>query len=106
MEVRHEIFLIIIGCGLATLLPRVCPLIFLGRFSFPKWYQEWLSFIPVAIMTALVVQELMPENGNWSLSIPKLLACIIAFVAAFFTRSLFFTVLCGVLSIGLIHYFL
>ncbi|PRC94576.1 AzlD domain-containing protein [Solimicrobium silvestre] len=74
MEVNYEIFLIIVGCGIVTLLPRVLPLMLLSKFKFPQWYKDWLSFIPVTIMAALVAQEVIPEDGNVSTAFPAIIA--------------------------------
>lgn len=104
MEVRYEILLIIVGCGVVTLIPRVLPLVLLSKFRLPKWYMDWLSFIPVTIMAALVAQDLLPKDGNWLAALPSIVTALITLAVACITRSLFVTVLCGVLVIALINY--
>ncbi len=103
MQIRYEIFLIIIGCSFVTLLPRILPLILLGKFTFPVWYEQWLSFLPVTIMAALVAQQLIPTNGDWQSAMPHLIAGLISFVIAMLTKSLFITVMIGVLSMAVIN---
>ena len=105
MEVRYEILLIIAGCGLVTLVPRVFPLLFLRKQSFPKWYQEWLSFLPVTIMAGLVAEQLIPRHGDWRAAAPNIVASLACLLCAVLSRSLFATVLCGVAAIGLLTYF-
>lgn len=100
MEVRPEILLIVLGCGAVTLLPRVLPLVLLRRLEFPGWFREWLSFIPVTVMTALVAQALIPQDGgSWEDAAPRLLAAAVCLACAVATRSLFATVLAGMLAI-------
>jgi branched-subunit amino acid transport protein len=105
MEVRYEILLIIAGCGLVTLVPRIFPLLFLRRYSFPKWYQEWLSFLPVTIMAGLVADQLMPKDGDWHAAAPNIVASVACLLCAVLSRSLFATVMCGVAVVSLLAYF-
>ncbi len=99
MEVRYEILLIIIACGFVTLLPRVIPILFLSKFNLPKWYREWLSFIPVTLMSALIGRELIPIGSTTIEYLPVFWASIVSLFVALRTSSLFMTVGSGILSI-------
>lgn len=101
MEVRPEVLFILLGAAILTFLPRVIPLMILSRFELPEWIERWLSFVPIAVMAALIGQELFLHDGKW---IPlgsnlNLLAAIPAFIVAIKTRSLLLTVVTGVLSL-------
>lgn len=101
MEIRLEVLWLIIGAALVTFLPRVLPLMAMTRFPLPEGLRRWLRFVPVAVMSALVAQAVLLEEGKW---VPiadniKLLAAIPAFVVAIATRNLLLTVLAGVLSL-------
>lgn len=98
MEIRWSVMLVIAGTSLVTILPRVLPLVFLSRMNLPDWLRRWLSFVPVAVMSALLAQELLVPKGRLSLADSgyALLAAAVAFVVAFRTRSLFGTVLAGI----------
>lgn len=102
MEVRPEILLIIAGSGVVTLLPRVLPLVLLSRLGFPGWFREWLSFIPVTVMSALVAQALVPADGDWAGVPPRLLASAVCLAVAVASRSLFATVVAGMAAIFLL----
>ena len=104
MEVRYEVFLIILGGGLLTLIPRIFPLVFLRKFTLPGWYQQWLSFLPVTIMAGLVTQELIPRHGDWQAAWPNIAASVLCVVCAVLSRSLFATVLCGIAAVSLAAY--
>lgn len=98
MEIRWTIFLIILGAALVTFIPRVLPLMLLSQLELPKWLIRWLKNVPVAVMAALLAQELFLSNNEFSLSenFLKILAALPAFIIAFITKSLLGTVLAGV----------
>lgn len=47
------VMLTIIICGLVTLLSRILPFILLKNVNLPQPLVEYLSFVPVVIMSAL-----------------------------------------------------
>ena len=99
MEVSLYILLIIIGSGIVTLLPRVIPLVFLNNVKLKKSVINWLNYIPVAVLSALLAQELLLSNGQISiLNNEKLLAALPTFLVAILTKSLLVTVVVGVIS--------
>ncbi|TJY41119.1 AzlD domain-containing protein [Cohnella pontilimi] len=98
MEVSRSIFILIVCCSLVTLLPRVLPLMVLSRFSLPDWALRWLSHIPIAVMAALVGQELLQVKDSYRLADHMdLLAGILTFFVAAKTKSLLWTVIFGVM---------
>jgi branched-subunit amino acid transport protein len=93
----------IAGAALVTFIPRVAPLVFLSRVSLPKRVEEWLQFIPTAVLAALLAQELfLQEKTSYS----DWIAAAIAFGIAFATRSLLITVLAGMIAVMLMRYIL
>ena len=71
----------------------------LSQLELPKWAIRWLKNVPVAVMAALLAQDLLLSENEFSLSanILKLLAAIPAFAIAIFTKSLLGTVVVGVI---------
>lgn len=108
MEVRIDVLLLILGCAVVTLIPRVLPLMILSRFRLPDWSMRWLSHVPVAIMAALVAQELLIRDGKLAplASNAELFAAVPAFLVAAFTRSLLGTVAAGIISLMLLRLFM
>ncbi|MGZ0052256.1 AzlD domain-containing protein [Brevibacillus gelatini] len=105
MEVRWDVFLIILGSALVTFLPRVLPLMVLSRMELPEWGVRWLHYVPIAVMAALVGQELFLQEGKLSLlANVELLAAIPTFLVAIITRSLLGTVVVGMVSIMILRY--
>lgn len=94
-----EYLLLVAGMGLVTYLPRWFPLFFLSRKPLPRWFIQWLELIPVAILSALVLPDLLvagdPRQIEWIQ--PKSLAALPTFLFAARTRSLGGTVLAGML---------
>ncbi len=105
MEVRWTILVIIMGCALVTFIPRVLPLMLLSQMELPKWAIRWLKHIPVAVMAALLTQDLLLSENEFSISsnILKLLAAIPAFIIAIMTKSLLGTVVVGIICMAILR---
>ncbi len=59
MEISLYILLVIIGTAVVTFVPRVLPLIVLSRLDLLEWALRWLDYIPIAVMSALLAQEVL-----------------------------------------------
>lgn len=100
------VLLIIFGGAIVTMLPRVLPLAVLSKVDLPDWVVNWLKHIPVAIMAALLAQELLipTEEFGYFYGNLRLLAAIPTILVAIFTRSLLGTVIVGILSMMLLRF--
>lgn len=99
--------MIIIGSALVTFLPRVLPLMVLSRMELPEWGIRWLNYVPISVMAALVGQELLLQDGQFSLlNNIELLAAVPTVLVAMKTKSLLGTVVAGMVSIMALRYFL
>lgn len=87
------------GMGLVTYLPRAMPLLYLAHRKMPQGLIDWLSLIPVAILSALLAPPLFTESATRSLDLGRLelLVAVPTLVFALKTRSLGGTVLVGML---------
>ncbi|SHJ93042.1 Branched-chain amino acid transport protein [Malonomonas rubra DSM 5091] len=85
------------GMGLVTYLPRALPLLYLAHKKMPQWLIDWLSLIPVAILSALLAPSLFTDSATRSVDFgkPELLVAIPTLIFAVRTRSLGATVLVG-----------
>ena len=98
---------VIVGCALVTWLPRVIPFIFVRSVKLPDVVLKWLSFIPICILSALVVENLLNTDTSFvTLDWPILGALIPTLIVAIWTKSLSTTVVVGVISMALIRHFL
>ncbi|WP_404975623.1 AzlD domain-containing protein [Weissella paramesenteroides] len=105
MPLTNYILYTIIGCGLATWLSRILPLVILKNMTLSKKVIEFLSFVPIAIMSSLWFKSLFIQHIGHLPSIdwPNLIASIPTVITAIFTKSLLLIVLIGILSLSLIN---
>jgi len=99
--------MMILAMGLVTFIPRWLPLLFLSRRDLPQWLVDWLDFIPVAILSALLAPLLVTSGPLPHLDFQRveLVAALPTFGVACWTRSLGVTVLAGMLSFWLLGLF-
>jgi branched-subunit amino acid transport protein len=97
--IKSEYLLLVLGMGLVTYIPRWVPILFLSRRQLPRWFAEWLDFIPVAILSALVFPELVTGGSPRYLDLlrPQFIVAVPTFIFALKTRSLGGTVVAGML---------
>jgi len=99
---------LIIGCALVTWLPRIIPFIFVRNVKLPEVVLKWLSFIPICILSALVIENLLDtESGkivtlNW----PVFITFVPTLVIALVTKSLSITVVTGVIIMAAVRFFM
>jgi len=99
---------LIIGCALVTWLTRVIPFIFVRNVKLPEIVLKWLSFIPVCILSALVIENLLDTDSgkvvtlNW----PVFLTFVPTLIIALLTKSLSITVVAGVIIMAAVRYFM
>ena len=100
------VLLVIVGCGLVTWLTRVIPFILLKKFELPISFVEFLSFVPVVIMSALWFNGLFVQHlGHLpSLNIENLLASIPTVISAIISKNLLVIVADGILSLAIIRF--
>ena len=100
-----SIFVMIIGVSLATLLPRILPIAILSRGTFPPLLIRWLSYVAPAVLGALTALSVLAPRGIIDISIDNIF--IWAFIPALFiaikTRSLFWTLITGIISMALLY---
>lgn len=89
--------LLLVGMGAVTYIPRWLPLWVLSGRRLPRWFLDWLSLIPVAVLSALLLPELLVTGspGHLDPAGPKFLIAVPTFVVAAKTKSLLWTVLIG-----------
>ncbi|UQZ48603.1 AzlD domain-containing protein [Bacillus sp. PK3-037] len=97
MSVNTYILMVIIGCALVTMIPRVIPFLVVRNISLPEPVLKWLSYVPVCILTALVVKDCMIQSNdslklNWQAAVVLIPTLLIALK----TKSLCMTVISGV----------
>lgn len=102
MNVRLSILIIILGSAFAVLLLRIIPLAFLSRFTLPKPFIKWLSYVPIAVLAALLSQSVLLTNGQINLTINNvyLIAIFPTLIVAILTRNILLTVITGIIFVA------
>ena len=90
MDIRPEVLTLVLACAAVTALARVLPLVALSRVQLPGWLADWLRYVPVAVLSALLASELSATGANGLAAIGG------AFAIAFLTRNLLATAVAGV----------
>lgn len=95
--------IMILGMVLVTFIPRLLPLALLGNKKLPEKVVLWLSYIPAAVLAALLAPSILLNNGRLYLSLENtaLIAFFPTLLVAYKTANIFYTV-----SGGLIFYLL
>lgn len=98
---------LLITMMIGTLVPRLLPMGLLAKRTISKNVQIWLSYVPVAILSALLAPEIFMKNGTLWLAKENLflLAFLPVIIAAYFTKNLFATLLIGMILVAGMRYF-
>ncbi len=87
----------IIIIGLLTLGIRLSFMLFMGKTRIVPMVQQALRFVPVAVLSALIAPALFLPGGvlNLSLGNIRLIAGIVAILAAWRTKNVLLTIVIG-----------
>jgi branched-subunit amino acid transport protein len=99
-------WLTIIAAGLITYATRLSPIISYGRFEMPVQVERALRFVPVAVLTAIFLPEMVYIQEELMLSYrnPRLLAGLLAIIIAWRTKNVMYTILVGMLALWLLQF--
>jgi len=99
------IWMILVAAGLLTYAIRLSFILLWGKIDVPTWLVRALRFVPSAVLTAIVVPELILPGGYLDVSPgnPRLIAGVLAILVAWRTRNIAFTILVGMGSLILLQ---
>lgn len=109
MTMSTYLLIAILLSGVVTLLLRVIPFALISRLQLSETFVKWLSFIPITLFTALVVDGLIEQTDGafgYSINIPFVITVIPTIIIAFYTRSLTITIVSGIVLIAILRIFL
>lgn len=91
--------ILITGMMLVTFLPRYLPMLIVGRIPMPDSLFRALRYVPVAVLTAILVPEALVRDNQvtFALSNAYLYASIISILIAWRTKNLLLTITGGML---------
>ncbi|MCX7173006.1 MAG: AzlD domain-containing protein [Proteobacteria bacterium] len=97
METTY-VWLIILTLAAATFATRLSFMGLLAHVQLPRLWQRALSYVPPAILAAIIAPQVFPVVQNLpTFDSPRLIAALVAFAVAFHTRSTLATVCVGML---------
>jgi branched-subunit amino acid transport protein len=93
------IWLVMVAAGVLTFLTRFSFIAISGRWYPPAGFRRALQFVPVAVLTAIIVPELFAEGGKLAFSPinPRFIAAAVALAVAAKTRNTILTIVVGML---------
>ena len=94
---RESTLVLILGMALVTFLPRFLPMAFLSRWVLPEKTRVGLSYFPVAILSAIVFPTFFSEGNGVEIQPQYLLAALPVFIFAWKVKSLWGSVVLGML---------
>ncbi|WP_125771291.1 AzlD domain-containing protein [Companilactobacillus furfuricola] len=102
------VLMTIVGCGLATWLSRVLPFWVLRKVKLSPRVIEFLSFVPIVIMSALWFENLFHQHlGHLpTIDFPNLIASVPTVFSAIISKSLLVIVIVGIISLAVVRYFI
>ncbi|PAF21192.1 branched-chain amino acid transporter AzlD [Terribacillus saccharophilus] len=105
MSINSTVLAVIALSALVTVIPRILPFLLVRNLRLPDAVMKWLSFVPVCILTALVIENLlMQEESRLAIDWPILLILLPTAIIAYKYRSLSMTVVSGVLLMAIYRY--
>ncbi len=89
---------VIIGGCIVTLIPRVLPITILSKIKLNRKVEEFLTYIPISILAALIAVELFVADNKFSLqsNFVEILAAIPTLLVALKKNNLLLTLLVNI----------
>ena len=96
-----NVWLAVMAAGLVTFAIRLSFIAAHGRVETPSWFTRALTFVPVAVLSAITFPELMAPGSALNLSPgnARLLAGIAAALIAWRTTNVWLTIAVGMLAL-------
>ena len=100
---QQTIFLTLLGMMAVTYLPRALPVLALARRSLPEAVLRWLGFIPVAVLSAMLLPSLIVTEKGLDFSAQNIFlwAAIPTFLICWKTKSFVGAIVTGMGCVAL-----
>jgi branched-subunit amino acid transport protein len=99
-------WLIICAVSLVTFVLRASFLVFVDPHRFPHVFRQALTFVPPAVLAAIVAPGLLIRDGvlDFTLSNERLFAGLVAIVATIFVRNAMAAIAAGMSTLWLLQW--
>ncbi len=97
-----EIAFTILGMAVVTYLTRFVPIALLSKARIPERISIWISYVPIAVLSAIVVPGVFYPKGFLDISVRNgfLMGSVVTVIASLKFRSYFKTILVAI-AIGI-----
>jgi branched-subunit amino acid transport protein len=101
-----NLWLVIVLAGALTYAIRLSFILLFGKWAIPPMVRRALRFVPPAVLTAIIIPELLLQSGalNVSFSNLRLIAGLLAIVVAWRTKNVILTILAGMVCLYLLQW--
>ncbi len=96
-----NLWLAVAAAGLVTFAIRLSFIAAHGRVEVPSWFVRALTFVPVAVLSAIIFPGLLARDGvlNLSPGNTRLSAGIVATIIAWRTKNIWLTIAVGMIAL-------
>ena len=104
---QQAVFLVMVGMLVVTYLPRLLPVLLFSSRDLPPLVITWLRYVPAAVLAAMLLPSLVLVDNQLDLRINNIFlwAAIPTFFVALKTKSLFGSVIIGMMVVAAARYF-
>lgn len=99
-------FILILLSMLVAFGPRFIPLRIFSTREIPKWFNEWMKYVPGSLFTALVVKDVFMDTKTYTFVgcdyMAKILASVLVAIVAYRSRSMGLSVVLGLVAVALL----
>lgn len=93
------VWVVMVIGGALTYLTRLSFLGILGRWEAPAWVKRALRFVPPAVLSAIIVPEVLIRDGGFHPANPRLAAAVLAGLVAWRTKSAVLSIVVGMAAL-------
>ena len=100
------IWWVMLACGFLTFATRFAMFSDIAPKKLPGWSEDVLSFVPVAVLTAIIVPSVMigMDGAPQLAGNPRLPAALLAIIVAWFSHSVLATIACGLVAMWCLNW--
>jgi branched-subunit amino acid transport protein len=96
-----KLWLVMLCGGLLTFLTRLSFIALAEKVQFPRWLQRSLRYVPPAVLSAIIFQEVLISTGKLELTFQndRLLAGLLAALVGWKSRNTLLTIAVGMAAL-------
>jgi branched-subunit amino acid transport protein len=104
---QQAVLLTMLGMLVVTYLPRLLPMLLFSNRDLPPLVVSWLRFVPAAVLSAMLLPSLVLIDNRLNLQVDNIFlwAAVPTFIVALKTKSLFGSVIVGMIVVAAARFF-